>query len=259
MSTGQPVSPDLIQRLDEPVPDPIKFIQESLIKATRSETCFIVEGGENVWSWNQINKKEEFEWESHSYSKSKSALDGTSYISVVKKGNSGKNKFCKLMKKLHDKKNDKTAKNQETLNTIFYENKVNNLEFIQKSLLNLHETYNKPKDKMAVYKYDRDLNGIGLNNFAKTQGITGFLRKFIDPTKLKAFDGVLSNMIIIGPRFYTFNNHLEHLNLSSVNLMLKGTKSWWFGPVYHRKKMEKFMLEYIGEVCFCYHHTFFCL
>ena len=147
---------------------------------------------------------------------------------------------------------------QKLLKQKYNDNKINIFEFMTKSIKNswkLMKQLATIKDGyiFTAQKFQQNLIPF-LSTYAQNNGITKFLIDIQESDN--CFDGITSDMTIIGGLLYWAILHLENGDLNSVNVMHEGMKLW----ILYRPEMINLIQQYIAKQAKeVYYHSFIIL
>lgn len=115
----------------------------------------------------------------------------------------------------------------------------NTLEWSQWMAQQQSKRKNKIKTYLMAERYNHDLTDLGLNNYCKNNGISGFALKELS----LPFPGFNDVMTIFGGRFYIAALHTENLDADSFNLQTHGLKIWCCYTPSDSSKIEEYLLK----------------
>ena len=176
----------------------------------------LLEKNKDVWCFEVLDDNLVVEYVKHSAQKKE---EGNNWcLAETRKGETKKKKLKKVWNKMKKDLND----SQTELNDKLDREVIADSEYVKKSIDNIFKTRKKKKKQVLIgWAYDHNYSEAGLNDFNKTCGVTGWMRKSVDQEELQKGGycaGILSNQVILGSAGYTANWHCEHLNLGSINI-----------------------------------------
>ena len=105
----------------------------------------------------------------------------------------------------------------------------------------------KNKSKIKTYlmaeRFNEDLTNLGLNDYCKNNGISGFTLKQLS----LPFSGFNDVMSIFGGRFYIAALHTKNLDADSYNLQTHGLKIWCIYTPEDGRKIEEYLFKGIED------------
>ena len=104
----------------------------------------------------------------------------------------------------------------------------------------------KTKTYLMAERYNQDLTDLGLNDYCKNNGISGFTLKQLS----LPFPGFNDVMTIFGGRFYIAALHTENLDADSFNLQTHGLKIWCCYTPSDSSKIEEYLFKAVKNAPF---------